>query len=383
MSSTDGRVRVAAVQQPPVFLDRAATIERAGELIREAGRKGADLVAFPETYVPGYTGYYTPGGEADADEQAEYLLALRESAVRVPEDVDGLAAAAADAGTVVVIGCNEVDDRPGSETLYNTNLVFDADGRLVGRHRKLVPTFTERVYWGRGDDAELVFETDVGRVGTLVCWENHMPLARAAAVRQGEQFHVCNWPGSWGSGERHLEPERSTDSDVFPAVREQAFAANAFAVSAHAVLDPEEVPDEWRHLFESERTNADWACGGSCVVDPFGNYVAGPVFDDRTILYHDCDLDKRRLAAFEFDQPGHYARDDVFDLSVDRVGGPSGVDGSSDSAGVSDERVAAAAERLGEDPAHVREVASALRETTTGDGTDGDGASPGNAEGKR
>lgn len=356
MNGIEGSVRVAAVQQPPVFLDRAATIDRARQLIHEAGENGADLVAFPETYVPGYPGYYTPGAEANADEQSAYLLALRENAVRVPEDIEGIAAAAAEAETVVVIGCNEIDDRPGSDTIYNTNLVFDADGRLVGRHRKLIPTFTERVYWGRGDDAEVVYETAVGRVGTLVCWENHMPLARASAVEQGEEFHVCNWPGTWSTGDRHLEPERSTDCDIYPAVREQAFAANAFVVSAHAVLTPDDVPERWHHLFESERMNADWACGGSCIVDPFGNYVVDPVFDEQTILYHDCDLDKRKLAAFEFDHPGHYARDDVFDLKFTY---------EDESYPVSDEQVEEVAAQLEEDPAYVREIATALNEITT------------------
>jgi len=350
MSGTADAVRVAIVQEPPAFLDREATVERARNLILEAGRNGAELVAFPETYVPGYPAYYTPGPAAEADEQAEYLLALRENAVRGPDDLEPIAAAADEASAVVVIGVNEVSDDPGSETMYNANFVFDADGRLAGSHRKLIPTFNERVYWGRSDDTEFVFETSLGRVGTLVCWENHMPLARAAAVRQGERFHVPNWPGSWGTGERHLEPERSTAADMYPAIREQAFAANAFAVSAHAVFDPEDVPDRWRHLFDADRTNADWACGGSCVVDPFGNYAVEPVFDERTILYHDCELDKRRVAAFEFDQPGHYGRGDVFDLQFGCEGGRSAV---------SDDRVAEVAARLGEDP-RVRKIADAL-----------------------
>ncbi|RQG91933.1 carbon-nitrogen hydrolase family protein [Natrarchaeobius chitinivorans] len=354
-------VRVAAVQQPPVFFDREATIERACELVETAGRQGADLVAFPESYVAGYPGYYTPGPAADADEQSAYLLALQESAVRVPQDVEPLAAAADDSDVVLVVGCNERDQRPGSETIYNTNLVFDSDGTLVGRHRKLVPTFTERLYWGRGDDTDVVFETDVGRVGTLICWENHMPLARAHALHQGETFHVCNWPGSWGTGERYLEAERSTDCDCYPAIREQAFSANAFVVSAHAVLDPADVPDRFHALFESECGSLEWACGGSCVVDPFGQYVAGPVFDDRTILYHDCDLEKRQLAAVEFDQPGHYSRDDVFDLQAsnrdDVVSSPDSPTPLSD---LTDEDVALVSDRLEEDPDRIREILGAL-----------------------
>ena len=320
------KVKVAAVQAAPVFMDKEKTIEKACGLIREAGSNGAELIVFSETFIPAYPAYYTGGTESPLDEWAGYNIALQDNAVVIPSEETGiLGRAAKEAGAYVVMGCNELDDRPGSRTLYNTLLYIGKQGEVLGRHRKLMPTYGERTYWGCGDASDLrVFDTEIGRLGGLICWEHHMILVRAAMIHMAEEFHVAVWPGNWCViGPRLMEPDTAPQGgacDLQPAIREHAFEAGAFVISANGILRDEDLQEPWKHLRDSSHMNYGWAVGGSAIVHPLGGYLAEPVFNQETILYADCEANLIKLAKVVFDSLGHYARWDVARLAVRKEG---------------------------------------------------------------
>jgi len=305
---TDSRFKIAAVQAAPVFLDRDATIEKACGLIREAGAGGARLVVFPEAFVPAYPlwiWYIPPGRTAELRELYAELL---EQAVTVPGDAtERLGAAAREAGVHLAIGVNEVNAEASGTTLYNSILYFDADGRLLGRHRKLVPTAGERLIHAQGDGSGLeVHQTALGRLGGLICWENYMPLARYALYAWGVELYVAP---TWDRG----EPWLST-------LRHIAKEGRVYVVGCGNVVRTADVPD--RYAFKSAYLGdaGEWLNpGDSMIVDPDGKPVAGPLRHAETILY--AEVDRRRLTGprFQLDVAGHYARPDVFRLTVDRA----------------------------------------------------------------
>ena len=172
------KVKVAVVQAVPVFMDKERTMAKACDLIREAGRNGAELIVFPETFIPGYPAIYTGGWESNPSEWGPYMIALQDNSLLVnSRDTEILGEAAREANAYTVMGCNELDDRQGSRTVYNTLVFIGRDGKVMGRHRKLMPTYTERTYWGWGNASDLkVFDTDIGRIGGLICGENLMVL---------------------------------------------------------------------------------------------------------------------------------------------------------------------------------------------------------------
>lgn len=317
------KVKVAAVQAAPVFMDKESTIEKACDLIREAGRNGAELIVFPETFIPGYPAIYTGGWESKPSEWAPYMIALQDNSLLVnSRDTEILGEAARGANAYVVIGCNELDDRQGSRTVYNTLLFIGRDGKVMGRHRKLMPTYTERTYWGWGDASDLkVFDTDIGRIGGLICGENLMVLVKAAMMQKGEEFHIAVWPGVWsGHGETHLmDPEtdpHGRSSAIYPIIRSYACESQAFVISSSGILGEKDFPDKWKHIKDSNHTNYSWAVGGSAIVNPHGRLIAGPSIGEETILYADCYAHHIKLAKALFDCLGHYARWDVVRLQV-------------------------------------------------------------------
>jgi nitrilase len=318
-------VRIAAVQAAPVFFNKQKTIEKACRLIREAGANKAELVAFSETFIPGYPAYFTCGPSTPADKFMSYTLALQDNSVVIgSEDTEPLCAAARAAGAYVAMGIDELDDRVGSRTIYNTLLFIGPDGKILGRHRKLMPTFIERAYWGAGNGADLcVFDTSIGRLGGLVCWENHMILVRAAMIHRGEEIHVCNWPGTLGSANRRelaAGSGRGDSDDMHIAAREHAFEAGAFVVSVHGLLRDEDLAPPWEWLRNDPAMNYRWAIGGSAIINPMGQYLAAPTFDTETILYADCDANMIKAAKVLFDSLGHYTRWDVVQLMVREEG---------------------------------------------------------------
>jgi nitrilase len=316
------KVKVAVVQASPVFMDKEKTITKACELIAEAGRNGAELVTFSESFIPAYPAYYTVGYETPPHEWTDYMIALQDKSVVIPsEDTEVLGEAAKKAGTYVVVGCNELDDRVGSRTVFNTLLFIDREGNVMGRHRKLMPTYTERLYWGMGDASDInVFETDIGRIGGLICWENHLPLLRAAMINRGEEFHIAVWPGNWKRGEDKL-----LDADTSPGgalctlqslIKVHAFEAGAFVLSGCGYMDDDDFPEKWHSIRDGDHMNYDWASGGSAIVNPGGRYLAEPNFEKDAILYAECYANQIKAVKAVFDALGHYSRWDVAQLAL-------------------------------------------------------------------
>ena len=316
------KVKVAVIQASPVFMDKEKTIEKACRLIIEAGSKGAELVTFSESYIPGYPAYYTAGYETPPHEWTDFMIGLQDNSVHIPgEDTDILGEAAKEAGTYVVIGCNEIDDRPGSRTVYNTLLFLDRNGEVMGKHRKLMPTYTERIYWGQGDASDIkVFDTEIGRIGGLICWENHMTLVRAAMIHRGEEFHIAVWPGNWKRGEDKLltadTSEGGISCNIQALIKVHAFEAGAFVLSGCGYLDSHDFPEKWHGIRDGDHMNYDWAKGGSSIVNPAGRYLADPNFEKDAILYADCHANQIKAVKAVFDSLGHYSRWDVAQLAV-------------------------------------------------------------------
>jgi amidase/nitrilase len=313
------RVRVAIAQAAPAYYDKDKTIDKARHLISEASSQRADFVVFPETWVSGYPYWILAAlGEDNAHKYARVLAMLQDSSIQIPsEETEKLCDAARRHRVHVVIGCNELSDIPGSRTVYNTLLFIDDGGNILGKHRKLMPTHEERVVWGMGDGSDLrVYPTKIGRIGGLVCWENHMILARAAMIMKGEEFHVAAWPGSWRTNDRLYERDgEGKYCDLFPAIREHAFEAGAFVVSACPIITPDQVPSDFPYREQMLPTLAQ-ACGGSAIVDPFGNFLVDPVFDKESLIFAECEADSIKVAKTFFDSLGHYARFDVFRLDL-------------------------------------------------------------------
>jgi nitrilase len=297
------KVVAAAVQATPVFLDRDATVDKAGKLVKEAGSAGAGLVVFPETFVPTYPDWVWRATAWDG--VAEQLFArLLENAVEVPSAAtDAIGAAAKRAKAYVSIGVNERE--PGGSTLYNTQLTFARDGSLLGKHRKLMPTGAERLVWGMGDGSTLeVYRTPFGVLGGLICWENYMPLARYAMYAKGVDVWVAP---TWDNG----EPWVAT-------LRHIAREGRVFVIGVAELLRGSDIPDDIPGRDELWQGEDDWANDGhSAIVGPDGELLAGPLVREEGILYAELDAAKARATRHQFDPVGHYARPDVFRLHVD------------------------------------------------------------------
>ncbi len=300
----NGPVTVACVQVEPAILDRTATIDRVAERTAEAAGQGAALVVFPETFVPVYpSSAWAKAFAGWADPRAKAAFArLHSESLAVPgPDADRLAGIARDHGVMLVVGVNELDpERPG--TLYNSLLYYSAAGDLVLHHRKLVPTNHERLVWGQGDGRGLrAIESDVGRIGGLICWENYMPLARFALYESGVEIYVAS---------------TADDGDAWQATLVHiARESRAFVVAPAHFQRAASYPDDFPLREELEGRDV-LGRGGSAILGPDGAYLAGPLYDEEGILY--AELDPARLAEERqrFDPAGHYHRPDVFSLSV-------------------------------------------------------------------
>jgi nitrilase len=294
-------IRVAVVQAAPVAFDRECTLAKVRSLTRDAAGKGARLVVFPEAFVSAYPRGMTFGaviGNRTA-EGREWYRRYWESSVDVPGPaVDALADIARESETHLVIG---VIERDGG-TLYCTALFFAPNGEYLGKHRKLMPTASERLVWGQGDGSTMpVFDTDVGRIGAAICWENYMPLYRTALYAKGVQLYLAptaDSRASWVASMQHIAVE-----------------GRCFVLSSNQFARRSDYPTDYPGELPSD-PGAIVTPGGSCIVNPLGALIAGPVYDEEAILTADIDLDDIVRGKLDLDVVGHYARPDVFQLTV-------------------------------------------------------------------
>lgn len=312
------KVKVAAIQAPQIVFNKEKSIDIAIAKIKEAAANGAELVAFSESYIPVFGPYYSSTYNSNSEEWALWNIGLQKNSIVIPsEDTDRLCQACRDAGVYCVMGVNELDDKQGVFTYYNTQILFGPEGTILGRHRKLKPTYNERVYWGEGNGSDLgAYNTNIGRIGMLCCWEHHTVLVRAAQILQGEEFHIANWPGNWTcKGNTPIDiTEDPNGCDGNRAARAYAFDSGAFTLSVHGLLRDQDFEPEYECMKDSKDLKYDWAIGGSFICDPFGEYLAEPVLYEDTILYADCEAKLIRAHDAVFDGLGHYSRPDVAQL---------------------------------------------------------------------
>lgn len=295
-------IQAAVVQAASVAFDRDRTLEKVRSLTAEAAAGGAQLVVFPEAFLSAYPkgatfgatfGGRTPEGR---DEFRRYF----DSAVDVPGPVvETLAETAAEHGVHLVMG---VIERDGG-TLYCTVLFFSPASEYLGKHRKLMPTASERLVWGFGDGSTLpVFDTPLGKLGAVICWENYMPLLRMAMYSKGIQLYCA--------------PTADDRDTWFSSMQHIALEGRCFVLSACQYTRRSDFPDDYETIAGNDPATI-LSRGGSCIIDPLGNALAGPHFDGECILRAELDLDDITRAKYDFDVVGHYARPDVFRLVVD------------------------------------------------------------------
>jgi nitrilase len=311
-------VRVAAVQASYVLMDQAATLDRVAGLTAQAAAQGAQLVAFPEVFVPGTPIWIDTRPIWDGDE--DWFRLLAENAVVVPGPAtERMGATARDHGVWLIVGVEEREQHGG--TIFNTVLYFSADGALVGRHRKLVPTGSERTVWGMGDGSTLrVVDTPFGRVGGLICWENYMPLARFHMYAQGVDLWVA--------------PTLAIGDGWIVTLQHLARENRMFVIGVNPVLHADQIPVGFPHRDRLVphgylEENGPWLEeGNTVIIAPSGTILAGPVREKEDTLIADLDLGAVSSARRHMDPAGHYNRPDIFRLHVDTSARPAYVETS-------------------------------------------------------
>ena len=298
--------KIAVAQLSPVFLNKDKTVEKACKAILEAGSKGAQLIVFPEAYIPGYPDWVWLIPNSSSSDLDKLYKKLVENSVSINDNsTTKLCKAAKIAKINVVIGMHEINSETSSASLYNSILFIDNSGKILGKHRKLIPTGGERLIWAQGDGSTLTaYDTAVGKLGGLICWENYMLLARNAIYENGTQILAApTWDKSpnWLISMQHIARE-----------------GGLFVISTCMAIKVEDIPDEYefKKLYPEGR---EWInTGNSCIINPHGKILAGPLESAEKILYADIDLQDIVAAKRMFDVVGHYSRPDVFNFSVNK-----------------------------------------------------------------
>jgi nitrilase len=301
--------KIAIIQCPPVLLDRSATIARAVQSVAEAAAAGAMLIVLPESFVPGYPSWIWRLAAGKNGALIGQLHArLQANAVDIANgDLSELCEAASAHAVTIVCGINECDRRQGGGTLYNSVVVIGANGEILNRHRKLMPTNPERMVHGFGDASGLrTVDTPVGRIGTLICWENYMPLARYSLYAQGVEIYIA--------------PTYDTGEGWISTMRHIALEGRCWVLGSGTVIRGSDIPDDFPAREQLFPDRDEWINDGdSVVVDPQGRLVAGPLHREAGILFADIDVTLVAPARRTLDVTGHYARPDIFELQVRRT----------------------------------------------------------------
>ena len=298
--------KLAVVQKAPWLLDKGKTIDSAANLVKEAAAKGAKLVIFTETFIPGYPAWIwrlRPGGDWGLSEEL-YARLLKNSVNLESNDLAPLFDAAKQHNVTIVCGMNERDSKLSQSTLYNTVVVIGPDGTLLNRHRKLMPTNPERMTWGFGDASGLkVIDTPAGRIGTLICWENYMPLARYALYSQGVEIYIA--------------PTYDSGDGWIGTLQHIAREGRCWVVGCGNLLRGSDIPDDFPEKAKLYPDNNEWVnAGDSVVIAPGGKIEAGPQRQEEGIIYCEIDPELAHSAKRALDVAGHYSRPDIFTLHV-------------------------------------------------------------------
>jgi nitrilase len=306
MKNKQSTVKVAVVQAAPVLFDREATVEKSIDLIASAAEQGARLILFPEAFIPAYPRGLSFGmvvGSRSA-EGRQLWQRYWENSIEVPGPAtDALGETVREAGVYMAIGVIEKDSQFSGGTLYCTLLYFGPDGEILGKHRKLKPTGSERLIWGEGDGSTLTtLSTPLGEIGGLICWENYMPLARMAMYAKGVEIYLAptaDQRDTWQATMQHIAQE-----------------GRCYVLGCNQYVTKEMYPADLREDPELSRMPEVMCRGGSVIISPLGRVIAGPLYGEEGILYADLDMDEIVRSKVDFDVVGHYSRPDVFQLIV-------------------------------------------------------------------
>ena len=296
-------LKIGCVQATPVIFNKKKTLEKAADLIKQAASENVKLLVFPESFIPAYPaglGFGTVVGsrtEAGRDQFREYW----DNSVAVPgPETKRLSELAREYNTYIVMGVTERDTI--SKTLYCTLLYFSPNSGLMGKHRKLKPTAAERLVWGDGDSTTLsTFDTEIGKIGGLICWENYMPLARMAMYQKGVEIYVAptaDARDSWNSTMIHIARE-----------------GRCYVIGCNQLIKKSDYPDHLRDHLADDRPEL-LSRGGSVIVSPMGDVLAGPLYGEEGLLTADANMEELVRSKMDFDVIGHYSREDVFDFQI-------------------------------------------------------------------
>ena len=306
MTEKQPSVKVAVVQAGPVLFDRQATVEKSRELIYTAADHNAQLVFFPEAFFPAYPRGLSFGmvvGSRNAEGRRIWQRYWDNSVTIPSPTTEALGEAVRETGIHLAIGVIERDNQFSGGTLYCTLLYFGPDGQIIGKHRKLKPTASERLIWGEGDGSTLtVLDTPLGKIGGLICWENYMPLARMSMYGKGVEIYLAptaDQRDTWQATMRHIANE-----------------GRCFVLGCNQYVTKDMYPANLQDHPELKEMPEVMCRGGSVIVSPLGNVIAGPLLGEEGILYADLDMGEITRSKLDFDVVGHYARPDVFQLLV-------------------------------------------------------------------
>lgn len=298
---------VAIIQASPVLFDKQKTIDKTISLIEEASKNKVDLIVFPEAFIPCYPRGFSYGfviGSRTMEGREAWKILYDNSVVVPSADTDKIGNAVRKAHAYVAIGINEKDAK--NCTLYCTYIIFNPEGKIVAKHRKLKPTGTERCIWGDGNEGAIsTVETPFGTIGSLICWENYMPLARAALYQKGVSIY--------------LAPTADNRDEWQHTMKHISMEGRCFVISCNQYVTKGQYPKGLHYEHELDKLPEDLCPGGSCVISPFGQYLTEPVWNKESIIYQELDMEQVPLSRMDFDPTGHYSRPDIFNLEINDI----------------------------------------------------------------